>query len=160
MHMIVLYGSILEYSNGIVTYVKSINAFLMVLQCIGRYFNVYYSIKMYFEKINVFSMHFLCIQCICNVFECFPMYLLTLLLAFFHHILIITFLPCAPTYVFAFHCLQWLPRCTTTVFFFSFPLICSICHTIYRGIVYQLLFFLSMHYPTFYVPHCHWLCRP
>jgi hypothetical protein len=117
--------------------------YLNIFECIYSIFLVY--LNAFIEYVWYVSMYF-------NVFESIWMYLLTLYLELHHHILIVTFLPCTPTYTFAF---QWLPSYHAIPLhsFLAFLLICFNFHTIYKKITYQSLLFTSIHHPTFHIPH-------
>jgi hypothetical protein len=74
-----------------------------------------------------------------------------IVIEFHHHFLIVTFLPCTPTYTFFFHSIQWLPSQHAILLrsFFPFPLIHSNFHTIYP---YVSRLYITPH-STFHIPH-------
>jgi hypothetical protein len=129
---------------------ESIWVYLNVLECIWMYLEC---IWMY---LNIFIVYLNVFECIHNVFEYISMCLnvfIDIVIEFHHHFLIITFLPCTPTYTFFFslYTMTPFPTCYTTTFlFFPFPLIHSNFHTIYT--------YFSRLYIT---PHSkfHILCR-
>jgi hypothetical protein len=72
-----------------------------------------------------------------------------IVIEFHHHFLIVTFLPCTPTYTFFFHFIQWLPfqHAIPLHSFFSIPVDPF-------QLSYNLsLLFTSIHHPTFHIPH-------
>jgi hypothetical protein len=83
------------------------NGIDMILQCIINIFSLYLNVFMVY--FNIYQMYF---KYIYSMFQCIWMNLLTLLLAFHHHILVTMILPYTPTYIHAFHYPQWLPFST------------------------------------------------
>jgi hypothetical protein len=81
------------------------------------------------------------------------MYLSKLKLGFYHHILIITFLPCHP-HTSAYYP-QWLPsqHALPQHSLFLFPLISSNSRIIYEDITHKFLLFTLIHHPTIHIPH-------
>jgi hypothetical protein len=72
-----------------------------------------------------------------------------IVIEFHHHFLIVTFLPCTPTYTFFFHSIQWLPsqHAIPLRSFSSIPIDPF-------QLSYNLsLLFTSIHHPTFHIPH-------
>jgi hypothetical protein len=72
-----------------------------------------------------------------------------IVIEFHHHFLIVTFLPCTPTYTCFFHFIQWLPsqHAIPLHSFFSIPINPF-------QLSYNLsLLFTSIHHPTFHIPH-------
>jgi hypothetical protein len=74
---------------------------------------------------------------------------IVIIIEYHQHFCIVTFLPCTPTYTFFFHSIQWL------LSQHAIPL-----HSFYSILVnpFQLsynlsLLFMSIHHPTFHIPH-------
>jgi hypothetical protein len=114
-----------------------------VFECMHNVFECTYDIfVVYF---NAFIVCF-------NVFQSVWMHLLTLWLEFHHHICIVTFLPCTPTYTFVFHSIQWLisQHAIQLHSFCPCPLIHSNFHIIYS---YFPRLYITPH-STFHIPCC------
>jgi hypothetical protein len=128
--------------------------------------NVFECIHSVFEYIQCIYNIFMAYLNVCivylNVFECtysiFVVHFnvsiiyfnaLTLELEFHHHILIVTFLPCTPTYTFYFHSIQWLPsqHAIPLHSFFSNPV------DPFQLSYNLFLLFTFIHHPTFHIPH-------
>jgi hypothetical protein len=147
--------------------------YLKVFECTWMYLNVFrvylnvfectysiFMVMMYLNVIIIYSWYIFNVTIIyfnalivcLNVFQCVWMYLSILYLEFYHHILIVTFLPCTPTYSFFFILHNdFLPNMLYHhIIIFPFPLIRSNFHTIYEKITYQSLLHV---YTSPHIPH-------
>jgi hypothetical protein len=118
-----------------------------VFECMHSIFECTYNTCMVYFNVpiiyfNAFIVCFNVFQCVWNVF-------IDIVIEFHHHFLIVTFLPCTPTYTFFFHSIQWLPsqHAIPLRSFFSIPVDPF-------QLSYNLpLLFTSIHHPTFHIPH-------
>jgi hypothetical protein len=93
-----------------------------ILECMHSLFECAYSIFVVYFNVSIiyFNAFIVCF----NVFQCVWMYFIDIVIEFHHYILIVTFLPCTPTYTFVFHSIQWLPsqHAIPLHFVFSMPI--------------------------------------